>query len=191
MNASRVTMALAGLTFGASQLSRRQEAAESAEAGDTSLRAICILDARTAQKASGIVRFEQESAFSPTKIRGDFVGLTPGQKHGFHIHTWGDLSNGCLTAGPHLNPYGKTHGGPDDEERHVGDLGNVQGDGEGKGVYERTDYLVTIFGEHSIIGRSCVLHEKEDDLGRGGNAESLITGNAGARIACGVIGRSK
>ena len=190
MNASRVTMALAGLTLGASQLSRRQEAAESAEAGDTTLRAICILDSRTAQKATGIVRFEQESAFARTKIRGDFTGLTPNHLHGFHIHTFGDLSNGCLTAGPHWNPHGHTHAGPDDEARHVGDLGNVQSDGEGKGVYETTDGLVTLFGAHSVIGRSCVLHEKTDDLGRGGNAESLKTGNAGARIACGVIGRS-
>ena len=48
-----------------------------------------------------------------------------------------------------------------------------------------------LFGAFSVIGRSCVLHKKEDDLGMGGDEESLKTGNAGARIACGVIGLSE
>jgi superoxide dismutase, Cu-Zn family len=74
--------------------------------------------------------------------------------------------------------------------RHVGDLGNVQADAEGKGHYEHSDSLVHLFGPYSVIGRSCVLHRQTDDLGEGGDAESLKTGNAGARIACGVIGLS-
>ena len=110
--------------------------------------------------------------------------------HGFHIHQFGNLTKGCLTAGPHYNPFNKTHGGPDDEERHVGDLGNVQADADGNGKYEREDKLVSLLGPLSVIGRSCVLHKDTDDLGRGGNAESKKTGNAGARIACGVIGLS-
>ena len=72
--------------------------------------------------------------------------------------------------------------------RHVGDLGNVQADDEGNGKYEILDRLVTLHGPFSVVGRSCVLHKGVDDLGRGGNDESLKTGNAGARIACGVIG---
>ena len=81
-----------------------------------------------------------------------------------------------------------THGGPDDEVRHVGDLGNVQSDAEGNGTYKAEDRLVQLFGAYSVVGRSCVLHADTDDLGKGGNEESLKTGNAGARIACGVIG---
>ena len=95
-----------------------------------------------------------------------------------------------MTAGPHWNPHKHTHAGPDDEVRHIGDLGNVQSDGEGKGVYEVEDRQVSLFGAFSVIGRSCVLHLKTDDLGRGGDEESLKTGNAGPRIACGVIGRA-
>ena len=81
-----------------------------------------------------------------------------------------------------------THGGPDDEIRHVGDLGNVQSDAEGNGVYKAEDRLVQLFGPYSVVGRSCVLHADTDDLGKGGHELSLTTGNAGARIACGVIG---
>ena len=100
------------------------------------------------------------------------------------------MLKGCATAGPHFNPFGKTHGGPDSKIRHVGDLGNVKSDDDGNGKYEIHDHQVSLFGANSVIGRSCVLHRMTDDLGQGGNEESLKTGNAGARIACGVIGLS-
>ena len=80
------------------------------------------------------------------------------------------------------------HGGPDMEIRHVGDLGNVEADGEGNATYEREDHLVTLFGQYSVLGRSMVLHADEDDLGLGGHPLSKTTGNAGGRVACGVIG---
>merc|ERR1712147_33626 len=121
------------------------------------------------------------------KITGEFKGMTPGL-HGFHIHQFGNLTEGCKTAGPHYNPFGKTHAGPDDEERHVGDMGNVTSVDDGTGKYEREDQLITLFGDYSVLGRSCVLHADEDDLGRGGHELSKTTGNAGGRIACGVIG---
>ena len=47
-----------------------------------------------------------------------------------------------------------------------------------------------MFGDNSVIGRSVVVHAKEDDLGKGGDAESKRTGNAGQRVACGIIGLS-
>ena len=93
-----------------------------------------------------------------------------------------------MTAGPHYNPYNKTHGGPDSQERHVGDLGNVEADSEGNATYELWDHQVTLFGEYSVLGRPCVLHRDEDDLGLGGHELSKTTGNAGPRVACGVIG---
>ena len=70
----------------------------------------------------------------------------------------------------------------------MGDLGNVLEEADGSGKYERLDQQVALYGPFSVVGRSCVLHKKTDDLGRGGDDESLKTGNAGARIACGVIG---
>uniref|UniRef100_Q9TS96 Thymus HYPOCHOLESTEROLEMIC factor (TPHF) (Superoxide dismutase) (SOD) (Fragments) n=1 Tax=Bos taurus TaxID=9913 RepID=Q9TS96_BOVIN len=81
---------------------------------------------------------------------------------------------------------GLTHGGPKDEERHVGDLGNVTADKNGVAIVDIVDPLISLSGEYSIIGRTMVVHEKPDDLGRGGN-----TGNAGSRLACGVIGIAK
>ena len=74
----------------------------------------------------GTITFEQVGT-EPTTITYTVSGLEPGL-HGFHIHELADFSNGCMSAGPHYNPFGKTHGGPDDEERHVGDLGNIEAD---------------------------------------------------------------
>lgn len=88
----------------------------------------------------------------------------------------------------HLEQFGKTHGAPSDEVRHVGDLGNVEADASGKVDTTITDHLVSLVGQHSIIGRSVIVHENEDDLGKGGHELSLTTGNAGGRIACGVVG---
>ena len=88
------------------------------------------------------MRFEQKDSIFFTKIVGDFTGLTPNHLHGFHIHQLGDLTKGCATAGPHYNPRGVEHAGPDDEDRHFGDLGNVPSDGNGIGRYEREDKFV-------------------------------------------------
>ena len=76
------------------------------------------------------------------------------------------------------------------EERHVGDLGNVEAKEDGTANYYREDQLVHLSGEFSVLGRSCVVHADEDDLGLGGHELSKTTGNAGARLACGVIGIS-
>jgi Cu-Zn family superoxide dismutase len=72
--------------------------------------------------------------------------------------------------------------------RHVGDYGNVLSDANGNIIATFNDTLSSLFGPFGIIGRTVVLHALVDDLGRGNNTDSKITGNAGARIACGVIG---
>ena len=113
-------------------------------------------------------------------------------KHGFHIHEAGDLSDNCMGACAHFNPYNKNHGGPNSKERHVGDLGNIFFNKKGICKMSFEDKLVKLRGtKANVIGRSIVIHEDEDDLGEGGHDDSLRTGHAGARITCAVIGYSK
>ncbi|KAL8617888.1 hypothetical protein ACOMHN_016544 [Nucella lapillus] len=144
---------------------------------------VCTLISAVA--VAGTVFFNQQSD-GAINVTGKITGLSPG-KHGFHIHEVGDTRNNCQAAGGHFNPEGKTHGSPDDDIRHVGDLGNIVANDEGVAQVNITDRLIAFSGTHDIVGRSVVVHAEEDDLGRGGNEDSLDTGNAGARLACCVI----
>ncbi|KXJ17103.1 superoxide dismutase [Cu-Zn] [Exaiptasia diaphana] len=149
-----------------------------------SVKAVCVL----AGEVKGTIHFEQEG--DKCKITGEVTGLTEG-KHGFHIHQFGDYTNGCTSAGSHFNPFKKDHAGPEDADRHVGDLGNIVAGADKVAKVDITDGQVTLLGEHSVIGRSVVVHVGEDDLGRGGHDDSKTTGHAGGRLACGVIGIAK
>lgn len=148
--------------------------------------AVAVL--RGDKNISGVVHFEQKAESDPTTITWEITGNSPNALRGFHIHTFGDNTNGCTSAGPHFNPFGKDHGAPEDNTRHVGDLGNITTDSEGVAKGTKQDTLVKLLGEHSVVGRSVVVHDGTDDLGKGGHADSLKTGNAGGRPACGVIG---
>lgn len=156
----------------------------------TKQRAVCVLNGDVDPNVKGTVWFSQEKDGAPTAIKGEITGLSPGL-HGFHVHVYGDLTNGCMSAGPHFNPTNKTHGGPKDDVRHFGDLGNVKAEADGVAKLDFTDHLVALSGPNSIIGRTLVVHALQDDLGRGvadKAEESKKTGNAGARLACGVVG---
>ena len=164
------------------------------------MHAVCVLTNTSKKGMKGTI--ELESKRLETIITVSLEGFPQGE-HGFHIHEAGDLTEGCSSACAHFNPHGKSHGGPGDTERHVGDLGNllVKKDGTCKAVIK--DHLVKLTGKNSVIGRAFVIHERRDDLGRGGldpngniidhyeYLESMKTGNAGKRIACGVIGYSR
>lgn len=131
----------------------------------------------------GTIMFMQRPG-EPTLIKGKISGLKPG-KHGFHIHEFGDLSDGCDSAGAHYNPDDVNHG--DLDNGHVGDLGNVVAGTDGVADFTLVAKRVDLTGDRSVVGRSIVIHSDADDLGKGGDAESLKTGNAGDRLACGVI----
>lgn len=105
------------------------------------------------------------------------------QKRAIHIHQYGDLSQGCITAGPHYNPLGVDH------PAHPGDFGNYVASNGTIRLHLNLEGG-TLFGSQSILGRAVVIHEKEDDLGLGPNEESKRSGNAGRRIAGCVIGIS-
>jgi Cu-Zn family superoxide dismutase len=147
-------------------------------------RAVAVLHPTAGQQCHGVVRFTEEG--ESVKVVADLEGLTPGQKHAFHIHQYGDCSApDGMSAGGHYNPEGHQHGLPDSENRHAGDLGNVQADDQGKAHYEITVTNVSIVGsKNPIIGRGVIVHAKVDDGGQ-------PVGNAGVRIACGVIGVAK
>ena len=152
------------------------------------VKAVAVL--RGDSTVKGTVSFEQASPSDEISISWEIEGNDADSLRGFHIHQFGDNTNGCTSAGPHFNPFGKTHGAPEDENRHIGDLGNIKTDSNGLAKGSKTDKLVTLFGENSILGRTVVVHGGQDDLGKGGHADSLKTGNAGGRPACGVIGFS-
>ncbi|XP_023335406.1 superoxide dismutase [Cu-Zn] [Eurytemora carolleeae] len=151
------------------------------------VKAVCVLKGEV---VNGTVHFEQEGD-GPVTLSGELTGLSDGL-HGFHVHQFGDNTNGCMSAGPHFNVDGSEHGAPTDAKgaRHAGDLGNVTAEG-GVAKVEISDAMISLSGENSIIGRTMVIHADEDDLGQGGHELSKSTGNAGARAACGVIGIAK
>ncbi|KAI8336251.1 CuZnSOD [Chlamydoabsidia padenii] len=152
------------------------------------VKAVCVLLGDS--KVTGTVTFTQESEKAPTAIDANISGLTEG-KHGFHVHEFGDTTNGCISAGNHFNPFDKPHGAPEDEIRHLGDLGNVIAGADGKATLKVTDNHIKLMGPHSVIGRTVVVHADEDDLGKTSHELSKATGNSGDRLACGVIGVCK
>ena len=144
--------------------------------------AVAVFDTRSVK---GVVTFADRKP--GLYIEVTFTKLPKG-KHGFHIHSAGDLrGDGCKLACDHYNKGPeKAHGGPpqhNQRQRHTGDLGNVE---------ENVNYSFTLKNVtvDDILGRSMIVHEDEDDLGLGGEEDSLKTGHSGKRIACSVIGRS-
>ena len=135
-----------------------------------------------------VPNFSQQTAEEePTILEGEISGLAEG-KHGISINVWGDTSEDATSTGGHFNPFGKNHGAPEDEERHVGSLGNIEADSQGVARVRIEDRLGKLIGPQSIIGRSIVIASGEDDLGKGGHELSLTTGNSGPAAAWGVVG---
>lgn len=150
---------------------------------DDNAKAIAVLQSASGSKVSGTVTFTKSG--NEVKVVADLTGLAPG-KHGFHIHEFGDCSAPDATsAGGHFNPGKHQHGAPEASDRHAGDLGNIEADASGKAHLELTDKAMKLSGEDSIIGHAVIVHEKADDL------KTQPTGDAGGRIACGVIGLAK
>ena len=149
---------------------------------DEPSKSIAVLHSASGSKVAGTVTFTKNG--DTVQVVADITGLTPG-KHGFHIHEFGDCSAAdAASAGSHFNPMKKPHGAPDASDRHTGDLGNLEADSSGKAHLELKDNMMKFSGDTSILGRAVIVHEKADDW-------SQPTGNAGGRVACGVIGVAK
>jgi len=133
-------------------------------------------------------------------LRAHFTKLPPG-KHGFHIHKAGDLrGEGCQGLCEHYDVGRHTHGGAPsrtirhtkrnyriDRDRHTGDLGNIEIKPPKK-EFKRT-YCIKNTSVQDLWGRSIIVHEGEDDLGKGGFEDSKTTGHSGKRIGCAIFGR--
>jgi len=143
-------------------------------------KAVAVLNPTQGNTAQGVVTFTQEEG--GVHIVAKFTGVPKGE-HGFHIHEFGDCSapDGA-SAGSHFNPKGAVHAGREAEKRHMGDMGNVAADEQGNIALDYVDKHIKI---SAIIGRGMILHANPDDF------TTQPTGNAGGRIACGVIGVGK
>ena len=146
--------------------------------GQEVTKASAQLEAKSNSKVTGTVTFTKVG--DEVQVVADIQNLTPG-KHGFHIHEKGDCSAAdASSAGGHFNPTMKHHGGPATLDHHEGDLGNITADASGKAHLDWKGKL-SLTGKDSVIGKSIVVHEKEDDL------KTDPSGNSGARVACGAI----
>ncbi len=146
-------------------------------------KAVVVLHPTQGNTAQGVVTFTKEEG--GIRVVAKLSGVPKGE-HGFHIHEFGDCSAADGTsAGGHFNPTNMQHAGPMADKRHVGDLGNVTADDEGSVALDYVDKHLAFVGPSSIIGHAVILHANADDL------TTQPTGNAGGRIACGVIGVAK
>jgi Cu-Zn family superoxide dismutase len=147
------------------------------------IRATAHLQPTKGSKTLGEATFEQAG----DKVHAVIYvqGLKPGQEHGLHIHEVGDCSSGDgMSAKGHFNPYGKPHGEPTSAERHAGDLPALKAAKNGRAKVDVMVDIITVQpGPTSIVGRAVIVHADPDDY------RTQPTGNAGARLACGVIRR--
>ncbi len=139
------------------------------------------LQPTTGNTTSGSASFTQVG--DKVHLVANVTGLTPGQEHGFHIHEAGDCGSGDgMSAKGHFNPYGKPHGSPASAERHAGDMPALRADAGGNARIDTTlDVMSVKPGPASVVGRGLIVHASPDDY------KTQPTGNAGARLACGVI----
>ena len=139
----------------------------------------------------GDVTFEKVGG--GVKVTAEFTRLPAGE-HGFHIHRAGDLrGKGCkgACAHYHIGPP-QDHGGPPGSKgpRHTGDLGNISLAQSKDPVIRQYTWTLKGVDPEDLWGRSVIVHEDPDDLGRGTEKDSKTTGHSGKRIACAIIGRT-
>ena len=134
--------------------------------------------------ASGTATFTQ--AGNGVRVVADVRGLNPGQEHGFHIHEVGDCSSGDgMSTKGHFNPQNKPHAHYSTPERHAGDMPALRADANGNAHLDTVLDVMTVNpGPTSIVGRGLIVHAGSDDY------KTQPTGNAGARVACGIINRN-
>lgn len=143
--------------------------------------AMAKLEPASKSKVTGTITFKQTD--DGVEATATLEGLKPGE-HAWHVHEKGDCSAPDATsAGGHFNPENHKHGAPDAAEHHAGDFGNLTAGKDGKATATITIKGVTLdpAAPTSLVGKGFIVHEKKDDF------KTQPTGNAGGRVACGVI----
>jgi len=185
MNLAPATVT-AAVVFGLGGLALAQSPSPSpaAAAGPKKVtRAVAVLAPTAGSSVQGTVTFT--AGASGVAVKASLKGVPPGT-HGFHVHEFGDCSAPDATsAGGHFNPKGSPHGAPTDAAHHAGDLGNISAAADGTATLEWTDAAMKLDGADGVIGHAVIVHANADDL------KTQPTGNAGGRVACGVIGYAK
>lgn len=193
MRKSVAAMAICGLVMagvvGLSSAVAQQEGARAKRKGEFAklkvapvTEAIASMIPTKGSDVKGWVKFTRVG--DKVRVEAELSGLTPGD-HGFHIHEFGVWSEDGMASGGHYNPTNQPHAGHDATERHVGDFGNITADANGVAKLTLEDSGVRFSGPTSVLGRGVVVHEKADDL------KTQPSGDAGARLAVGVIGVAK
>lgn len=145
--------------------------------------AVAVLHPTQGNGVEGTVHFM--AVPGGVSVKATVKGLAAGA-HGFHVHEFGDCTAADgASAGGHFNPTAHPHAGPTDPVRHAGDLGNVTAASDGTATLEWTDPQMKLEGAEGVIGHAVIVHANPDDL------KTQPSGNAGARVACGVIGVAK
>ena len=130
----------------------------------------------------GLIHFSELRGI--TSVNGTVTGLKPNALHGFHVHELGDCSKPDFSsAGGHFNPTGQPHGAHGSGAHHLGDMPQLMADAQGTAHVAFNSQTLRLRGPPSIIGKAVIVHRDPDDV----NHQPV--GNAGPRLACGVITR--
>ena len=116
-------------------------------------------------------------------VAGTLSGLPPGE-HAIHLHTTGQCEAPFTSAGGHWNPTNRKHGTENPDGPHLADMPNITAAADGSASVQVTTPGGTLRGENALLdsdGAAVVVHAAADDY------RSDPAGNAGARIACGVV----
>ena len=142
--------------------------------------AVASLEPASGSNVRGSVTFTQDG--DEVKVHANVTGLPPNSEHGFHIREKGDCSSGDgMSTGGHFNPAGKPHG-PQSGEHHAGDMPSLKADANGNATATFELRGVSVAGSApDVVGHGLIVHKDPDDF------KTQPTGNAGARVACGVI----
>jgi Cu-Zn family superoxide dismutase len=186
MKPEEIAAAQAGGSAAAAATAPAAAAAAAAPAGAAASAQAVLQPAKDTPGFSGRVIFYQ--AGSQVRVVADVTGVSPPGNHGFHVHENGkcerDPGKDFASAGGHFNPSGTPHACPDAASHHAGDLGNIVINADGTGHVDVTTSALSLSGASSVVGRAVILHAAPDDC------TTQPTGNAGGRLACGVIAAS-